>query len=495
MGKKFVVATLFIISCVIFASEVLAEVKTDAGASFRLRQEIWDNVVDLGTIGNAAPPGNMDRNYFRFRSSVWGKVDFNKDFGVYMRLTNEPRYHLGPNRFLNYGRENVAPLANRYGDNDKFEIDELFIDNLYLDAKDIFGLPVDLRIGRQDFIGPTGYGEGFLILDGNPGDGSRSFYFNAVKTSIKFAKTNTLDFIYISDRETDNWPTAHEAIHNIQTANYRYGKRILNNTAEKAYVVYSKNKFFEKLDVEPYYIYKTEAPTPGTGTAGTTYASKLRLNTVGARVAYKDGGLKTGVEYAHQYGSYTQARTTTTDDGRKRRGNGGYAYAGYQYANMTFKPEVELRYVYLSGEDNTSNTNEGNTHTGWNPLFSRAPMWNELIIYTLLPETAKDHSPVPGYWSNMQIYKGSVKLNVSADTNLNVGYSYLRANKTDVGLSTAMYSMRGKDRGNLYQGVLSHKFNKSLDGFLQYEYFSPGSYYVGAAKNAQFIRWQLMYKI
>lgn len=56
------------------------------------------------------------------------------------------------------------------------------------------------------------YGEGFLILDGTPGDGSRTFYFNAVKASVLIADGHTVDLVYVSDPKTDQYlPSLHPA--------------------------------------------------------------------------------------------------------------------------------------------------------------------------------------------------------------------------------------------------------------------------------------------
>ena len=151
--KSFVRVLLLLVGCLLFVSAAYAEVKFDYGADFRLRQEIWDNVVDLGT-------SQKDRNFLRLRSRVWGKADFTPDLGAYLRITNEAKwYGLGP-----YEQWKTNPNL------DEVDPDELIFDNLYADAKNIGGLPIDIRIGRQDFLGT--YGEGFLMLDGTPGDGS-----------------------------------------------------------------------------------------------------------------------------------------------------------------------------------------------------------------------------------------------------------------------------------------------------------------------------------
>jgi hypothetical protein len=78
--------------------------------------------------------------------------------------------------------------------------DEVIFDNFYVDLKKPGGAPVDFRIGRQDLIGQ--YGEGFLISDGTPGDGSRTFYFNAVKAAWAVNGEITFDMIYTITLET-----------------------------------------------------------------------------------------------------------------------------------------------------------------------------------------------------------------------------------------------------------------------------------------------------
>jgi len=53
----------------------------------------------------------------------------------------------------------------------------------------------------------------------------------------------------------------------------------------------------------------------------------------------------------------------------------------------------------------------------------------------------------------------------------------------------------GYERGHLPTVFITHKFNKYVDAFFQYEYFIPGDFYADDAENAQFLRWQLQFKI
>lgn len=455
MRKSF--CALVLLSVIVFAGDVLAEIKADYGAGFRLRQEYWENVTDLETRGQP------DRDFFRLRSSLWGKIDLNESFGAYLKLTNEAKYYLGSYRpFL---------TSDSTSDDTRFDVDELVIDNLYVSAKNIFGLPIDLRIGRQDFLGE--YGEGFLILDGTPGDGSRTAYFNAAKASWKISKSHSVDVLYISNTNKEEYLPSLYPSRSDSLSGYVDNKKLLNASDETGVVVYGKSQLNDNIRVEPYYMFKEEDPV------GTN--STLKLNTVGARMVFTAANWKVRGEYAHQFGEY--------ESHRDRKGNGGYILAGQKFDDVPLKPEWELGYVYLSGDDPSTSD-----HEGWNPLFSRAPMWNELLVYLLLPETIKDSGPIPAYWTNLHLFKAGVKLALTPDTLLDLQYQYLRADEATSGLNSAMFTNGGKERGHLGVFVLSHNFTKRLSGFLQVEYFVPGDFYGDNAKDAILARWQLQYR-
>ncbi len=53
----------------------------------------------------------------------------------------------------------------------------------------------------------------------------------------------------------------------------------------------------------------------------------------------------------------------------------------------------------------------------------------------------------------------------------------------------------GYEKGHLPTLFLTHKFNKYIDAIFQYEWLIPGSFYADNARNGQFLRWQLRFKI
>jgi hypothetical protein len=458
MTKKSLLA-LFVLclGVVLYADIVAAEVKANWGAEFRLRQDYLESIMDLRT------QGRPDWDFFRLRSSLWGKVDLNEDMGAYLKLTNEAKYYLGSYK--------PFETSDSTSDSNRFDADELVIDNLYFDYKNIAGLPIDIRIGRQNFLGA--YGEGFLILDGTPGDGSRTAYFNAVKTTWRINNSNSVDLLYISDPKTDQYLPSLYAAQSRSLSAYDDNKRILNASNEQGVVLYGKSKINDNLLLEPYYVYKEELPVSAN--------PKLNLNTLGARAVVTVGEWKMRGEFAHQFGEY--------ENNRDRKGNGGYVFLGRKYEKVTWKPEWELGYVYLSGDD--PHTPQ---HEGWDPLFSRAPMWNEVYAYLFLPETMKDSGPIPGYWTNLHLYIAGVKLALASTTNLAISYQYLRSDQVTSGLNAAMFSNNSKERGQLATMILNHSFTKQIDCLLQVEYFIPGKFYNDNAQHAALYRWQLQYK-
>lgn len=424
----------------LFASICLAETKIDYGADFRLRYEHWENVFDMGALHLE------DENYFRLKASLWGRLDLNRNLGAYARITTEPKYYIGSS----------SP------DNNDFEQDELFFESLFVDVNNLAGLPVDLRIGRQDLM----YGDGFLIRDGTPVSADRTKYFNAAKATWRITPDNSVDLLYIYNTMTDSLlPIVHPA---KSGKLYKGNQRILNSSDEEAFVLYGKNRIGDDLLLEPYYIYKQEeridAKTP-----------ELDLHTIGGRAVYSFNQWKLKGEYAHQFGEYK--------GGRERRGNGGNVFVSHSFEDTRWKPQIEAGYVYLSGDDQGTQA-----HEGWDPLFSRYRWMSALYKYSFSREVGTG-----SYWTNLGLYRISGALNFSKDTSLSLAYNYLTAiEKTKVtGPNAAIFSNDGKERGHLQQVILSHKFEKNIDGLASFEYFIPGNFYKGSADDAFYMNLQL----
>jgi len=292
------------------------------------------------------------------------------------------------------------------------------------------------------------HGEGFLIMDGTPLDGSRTFYFNAAKLNVKFSDNWNADLIYITQQTTDRY----------LPSMYASEKRPLNSSDEQGWVVYGRGKIGESLSLEPYYMYKKEET-----------ADELTLNTIGARAVFNAAGFKFRGEYAHQFGEYDTSN-------RDRTADGGYVFVSRGYKDLKWSPSWELGYIYLSGDDPNSTDDEA-----WDPLWSRWPWLSELYVFTLIQERGI------AYWTNTSWARAGVKLAFTPDTSLDLKYNYIRAVE-ETGVPGE------KEKGHLPQVQLNHKFTDRIDGYLRVEYMIPGDYYAGDDK-AAFVRWQLQWKI
>ncbi|WP_460180285.1 alginate export family protein [Thermodesulfovibrio sp. TK110] len=456
---------LFLLSFPFFAFAI----EHETGGAIRLRQEILDNFIYLGTTHSPAD----DRSYLRLRIQLWDKVKFNDKISLYARLATEPRYYVsGPYRVTLDNGTNLKRLDQ----------DEIFIDNLYLDLKNPFNLPLNLRIGRQDFLGKDIYGEGFIIFDGTPADGSRSFYFNAIKLQLILAEGHTVDFVYISDPATDTYlPSLHPSAYDTEKETSRLyinHKKRLTATHEQGFLIYGKNKLSQKFTVEPFYLYKTEDEWDGN--------PELNFHTFGMRAVFKinDEWSLRG-EMARQLGKYS--------DGKDKTGFGGYIFLAKAFPQVKLSPKIEVGFVYLSGD----NRNTPNKDEAWNPPFSRAAFTNELFAYIVIPETSSKGGPMPGYWTNLKEVLTKLILTPSKNANLCFSYQHLWADKKTnfTGTLRQMFSNEGYDRGHMLTFLGTYQFTKNIDGLLQFEYFIPEDFYTSKAKNATFIRWQIQYKL
>jgi hypothetical protein len=460
--KKFLGFTLLavLLVCILLIKPGFAEFKYSWGPYLRLRHEYWRNTSDMNN------QAKDNRSFFRLKSSIWGKVDSDEDLSLYGKLTNEFRSYT----YLG-GSTSAVPDKSADKKGYHFDINEVVLENFYLDVKNFLELPVDLRLGRQDFIGPDSYGECFLIADGTPGDGSRTFYFNAVKASWRMDEKNILDFIYINDPRDEEYLPIINRVELVRVSSPGSDRALqpLNATDEEAYVLYWKNKSYKDLLLEGYYIFKKEAEEGGSG----YQAAKGKINTIGSFAKYnlKDWILR--AQLARQFGDYG-----TVD----RSALGGYAFADYKFKDAFWKPQVSLGYIYLSGDDQSTSKKEG-----WDPLFNRTPWFSDVVGYTYSKETV-----VSSYWTNLKMIRATLTLNPNGKTKLTFGYNLLRADK-QVAAST-IFSGSGKNRGNVIQGKIEYAFNKNVSTYIFAEIFNFKNFYVSGADPAVFIKTELQIK-
>jgi hypothetical protein len=432
------------------------------GGAERVRHEYWRNWKDMNNQNTPATEDN--RNLFRVKTSLWGQADYGKNLSGYLRLANEFRAYPYFGGTTGSNPDKSADKKGYY-----FDINEVVVDNLYADIKNFMELPVDLRIGRQDFLGA--YGEGFLIMDGTPGDGSRTFYFNAAKASWRMDDKNTIDFVYINNpRDEEFMPVINRTMLERRGTNKDKAPFNLNTTDEIGYVAYWKNKSVENLSLEGYYIYKSEDDQGGVG----AQSKKSQINTIGSFAKYNFSPFTFRGQLASQFGKYGD---------EDRTGLGGYGWLDYDFKDTAWSPQASIGYVYLSGNDLDSAKNEG-----WDPLFSRFPLWSELYLLSYAGETG-----VVGYWTNLSMPGATLKFKPSEKMKLSFSYYYLMANE-DVA-SSSIFSGTSKQRGTMPQVRIDYTFDKkkNVTGYIIAEYLDPGKFYKNEDP-AIFVRTELQVK-
>jgi len=416
------------------------------GGDVRLREVYLENTIDLR---NSA---DDNRHFFRLRGRVWGRLGpFLKAESVaepnglsaYVRMTYESRPYVQ--------RQDQAGV-----DNEVPQWDEMVYDNLYVQWQRIGGMPVSLRVGRQDLV----YGRGWLILDGTPLDGSRTIYCDAAKATIHLDEcATTVDLIGIDNKAR-------------QTRLDPFGEdnRLVSEFDARLLVAYLINKQLPRQEFHAYWIYKDDDKT-----SASNIPRKGRIvHTAGAlaqgRVAQN---LDYYVEGAYQWGK---------EGNMDRRGWGYSGDLGYTFFDRAWTPRINVCYEYLTGDDPSTTRYEG-----WDPVLARWPQWSELYVY----RWAQEELGLPGCYCNLQRFTLGATVKPTKKMTFSTAYSIVLANEHSHGKAVPYDG--GSSRGQHAVAKLMYRFNKYVSGHLWGEYFHPESYYDEVTDDAIFARWELMF--
>src|ERR1035437_6065175 len=421
---------LFLFTMITIAQEIP---KIDTPSEFkisfseRFRIETWDNAITLSKAANAGT--TYDRN----RTSLMGQWFPDEQFEAGLMLTNEYRYYFAPTNKI-------------------FNLNEIFFDQLYLKYKDTFGA---VTLGRQNIM----LGEGFIMMDGGPLDGSRAAYFNAARVDIAIDKTKILSGFATYVPQTD---------HLLPIINTQDQELIEQPEAGAGLYLTGQFGF---INLQPYYIYK-HIYTTG------SVAIKSNVHTIGTRVAMPLADqFSFTIEGAYQFGNYGDFN---------RSAFGGYSYLDYATKlNKNFLPYViTIGGIYLSGDNQATNKMEG-----WDPVFSRWPKWSESYIYTLI----KEYNGKVAYWSTFASIYGEMKFTLMKDLNLNIDYHHMLApQKAAAG---SFPGGTGNTRGDLIIAKLIYNINSNISGHILWEKFAPGNYYFEGANGYSWARIEFLFKI
>ncbi|KPK86230.1 MAG: hypothetical protein AMJ81_01865 [Phycisphaerae bacterium SM23_33] len=401
------------------------------GADARLREIFTPNLL----------LDREDRHFQRYRFRIWTTVTPVENLSFNARLVWEPRHFCQPSRTLNARNARII---------DEWTVNEAIADQFNIEWKNIFGLPVTVKAGRQDII----FGNGWLVLDGTPLDGSRTIFFDAIRGTLDLKDINTtVDLIYIcqqADSDQRLPPFCDKDFHNIEQD-------------EQGVIVYVTNKSLDRTQIDGYFIYKHDEQDLGSepGDIGPLAPWQVGTNadifTFGARVAGDVGEhWKYRAEFAQEFGD---------KNGRDLCAFGFNSQVSY-FLRDNWNNNFRVGYEYLSGE----NDPDSGSDSQFDPLWGRWPQWSELLAYTVALENR------PGEQTNLHRVGVGWSCTPHEKLELCADYHLLFADKNTF-RDRPFFTDHGCFKGQLLTGLLKYKFNKHIAGHVLAELFFPGDYY------------------
>jgi hypothetical protein len=386
----------------------------ELGLEERIRSENLDNATDFDASAADA------RHHWRFRTRGWAKLGLGENTGFAIGLNNESR------------KTTTPPVA--------LTLDETVIETLYLEHR--FAHGIWARAGRQNLS----RGDGFILMDGGPLEGSRTAYFNAVDLAWTRGPRK-LDLLLVSDPDRDQYlPPIHDQ------------HRALIEWDERAIGLYGTDASLDRTTFDAYWFFKTETDDTRPPSSAARQGDR-RFHTVGGRLTRDLASDWSFVlEVAGQWGTHA--------DGDVRAG-AGQALARRAFPRLAGRPSLTLGWVALSGDDPGTVAQEG-----WDPPFSRYPKWSEMYIYTLGGERG------PAYWTNLSMGLAELRMTPAKAVETRLSYQRLDAFHSFPG-RPAVYA-NGTHRGDLFVARADLGLGEHWRGHALGEWFEPDDFYTGS---------------
>jgi hypothetical protein len=462
------------------------------GGDFRIRNEYFNNALSLTTNPSLSPfSGVHEQDYFRFRGRLWASIMPTEDLSFNVRLSAEPREFLKPSTMDSYLGQ--LGMQWRYG----------IFDNLNVQWKKPLDLPATVKVGRQDIF----LGDGWLVGDGTPDDGSFTSFLDSARITYELKDLHTtIDAIgIIQCARPDGWlPT----IGSTAPQGAESQSLLLTDQNEKGAILWVANKSLPAANLDGYFIYKQDTRLDNQ-TPPASFGDYADIYTIGGRVSglLKDHW-KYSIEGAYQFGQ-KQDPELNGPNGNNPLLAPGAQTTGFRNINA-FGAQTKLTYLlkdqwnnqftvsyeFLSGD----NPKTGNDEM-FDVLWGRWPAWSEMYnIYSYVQETRV------GQTANLHRLGPTWSLDPIKDMNFSLSYYALFAdqdvptrdlNETFIpslgGPATlGPYTGTGNFRGHYIQAVLKYKFSKHVSGHLWSEFLLPGDFYV-SRDTMSFLRAEMMF--
>jgi hypothetical protein len=409
------------------------------GGELRVRGESFSNLMDLDSRGDDA------YQFVRARYRLWADARPREGLRVYLRLGNEYRW----------GQWAVASIRDPES--------RVSLDNGWAEIAWPAARGLTWKLGRMDLA----YGEGFLISDGTPADGSSSAFFDGMRLQYQNRGSKVdLFSMKLMDRGFGT-TAADEDLHGL---------------------------YFQRAAVEVYALhrYKHQATIAQQGKPWQVPQPRQRTAAIGARLSHlPEAGWQGAIEGAGEFGSYEDRSAPSLSsysvlppESDARRALGAYARAGFS-GRGAGRPALEVGALHLSGDDPGTGTYEG-----WDDFYGEWPKYSELLIYTMYDGTTRmtggaGGTDDAGAWTNLQAVWFETK--ASPIPGLRV-----------IGRGTRLWAVQatgpggGKIRGTLLALRAEYAGIPGVSLQALGERFDPGDFYAASADNAWYARFQVV---
>jgi len=386
------------------------------GGHLRVKEETCDNLLDLSD-DTGDPLLDDSYQFYRLRTRFWIRAAPRQRLELFFRLANE--YRFGRN-------ENTAGVRDPES--------KLSLDNAWAE---VAFRRLRFKFGRMDLM----YGEGFLIFDGTPADGSGSAWFDAMKLTLS---TDLLDVDLLTAKIDEEG----------------FGG---TSKDEDLYGIYAKK---DKVDL---YILSRNKRMAIVDDSGVVVQPARRTTALGMRFAHlPKSGARLAAEGVYQTGEMEDEESS---------GLGGYCRIGWK-SDRKLQSGIEIGGLFLSGDDQNTEENEG-----WDGFYSEWPKYSELYVYTMYDNTTRIEPYEPGTWTNLSA--------AWAEASLGPQKYRLKARITSFSAPERTGPGEGDARGLLLALRVDTVLGEGLKGQVVGEFFDPGDFYDDGADVAWYARWQI----
>ncbi len=362
----------------------------EVNGSIRIR----GNMYNWDDSGSRTPAGvARDMSFVEQRTRLGVKADFTDEVSAVIEFDSYDVW--GEDFRSNY----ITGVDARAATGNDVEVYQA-----YIEAREMWGTPLQLRVGRQEIS----LGSEWLMGVNDTSAFFRGLSFDALR----------LDYVADTFTVTALWAKLAE----------RFGDFADNDV--DLYGIYGSYTGLEDVVLEAYWLYTREdtdvrgaggGPKIPAGTVGAVFGgTSLDLHTFGLRAAGEYGAFDYEAEAAFQTGNVDRPKVFFWRDNDLDYDNWGLNLeAGYTF-DMNWTPRVFLGFAFLGGENLANRWGVANRDLSFNRLFSNWE-YSEFLANTDM--------------SNMFIYRAGISAQPTEAIEVGLNASYFVADETtDLGI-------------------------------------------------------------